>query len=140
MEPPMTAPTLRPSTPSLWLKLLPVFALVFGIITIISGGGVLFGPADLQAKAGDFVGFVVWFNFIAGWFYVVTAIGLWLGKAWAARLAAFIAISTALVALGFGIAVLRGTPYELRTVGALMLRFSVWAAIALVAKRAGQST
>lgn len=116
-------------------KAIAVVALIFGVLTIFSGGNVLFGPDSAQAWAGNYVDFVVWFNFVAGSFYILAAIGLWLGKRWALGLSALIAIATAVVAFGFAFAVLRGVPYEMRTVGALALRFAFWAVAAWVAIR-----
>ncbi|MBV1903786.1 MAG: hypothetical protein KUG58_09145 [Marinosulfonomonas sp.] len=114
------------ATSSLTQKTIAVIALVFGTLTLFSGGNVLFGPDAAQAWAGDYVGFVVWFNFGAGAIYVLAAIGLWLGKSWAIGLSALIAVGTAAVALGFAFVVLRGTLFEMRTVGALALRFGFW--------------
>jgi hypothetical protein len=61
-------------------------AAVFGVLTIVSGGRVLFG--DGAAAAGSYVPYIVWFNFVAGFAYVAAAIGLWLRRPWAAGLAA----------------------------------------------------
>lgn len=122
------------------LKLLSVIAFIFGALTLFSGGAVLFGPAQTGEMAGNYVGFVVWFNFLAGGAYIVAAIGLWMGQSWAGYLAALIAIATAAIALAFAFVVLRGSPFEMRTVGALILRFSIWAGIAWAALRCkGQS-
>lgn len=127
----------QPSKP---LKSLAILAFVFGALTLFSGGAVLFGPEKTGDLAGNTIGFVVWFNFLAGGFYIIAAFGLWMGKVWAGHLAAFIAGATAVLALGFAYAVLAGSPFEMRTVGALILRFSVWAGIAWVALRStGQS-
>ncbi len=119
-------------------QLFAMLALIFGAMTIVSGGSVLFGPA--KTWAGNYVGFVVWFNFLAGGAYVVAAIGLWMCTDWAVRLSAIIAIATALVALGFAIVVVLGSPFEMRTVGALALRFSFWTATTRIAKRAIEPT
>jgi len=127
----------RPHRSSLIQKILAVIALVFGLLTLFSGGNVLFGPDAAQQMAGNSVDFVVWFNFLAGAFYVLAAVGLWLGKAWAAGMSALIALATAVVALGFAYVVLRGTPFEMRTVGALAFRFVFWAGVAWSAYRAG---
>jgi len=128
-------------TVSFWgQRLLAIFAMVFGVLTLISGGSVLFGPAGARVWAGSYVGFVVWFNFFAGAVYVLAAIGLWQGTRWAPRLSALIAIATAVVAIGFATAILRGTAFEMRTVGALTLRFGFWAAVALIATRAMRPT
>jgi hypothetical protein len=114
--------------------------MIFGVMTVLSGGGVLFGPAETREAAGNYVGFVVWFNFLAGGAYVAAAIGLWLRKNWAAHLSTLIAAATAAVASGFAFLVLRGEAFEMRTVGALAFRFVFWAAVALLAHRATRKT
>ena len=110
-------------------------ALIFGLMTIASGGKVLFGSDAARAAAGNYLPFVVWFNFIAGFAYVAAAAGLATGQAWAARLALFIALATALAFLVFGLLAMTGTPYEPRTVGAMTLRTALWAGIAWFACR-----
>ncbi|HQZ04620.1 MAG: hypothetical protein KBF63_00960 [Rhodoferax sp.] len=117
------------------IKVLAAIALVFGALTLVSGGRALFGDAAARAAVGNVVGFVLWFNFLAGFAYLAAAIGLWLGRRWAVALAALLAIATALVAAGFGMHVLNGGAYEMRTVGALALRFGFWAVVSLVAWR-----
>ena len=119
-----------------WTKVVAVLALIFGVMTLFSGGNVLFGPEQAQEAAGNFMPFVVWFNFLAGFAYVIAAIGIWLNRGWAIGLSAFIVIATGLAALGFGFQVARGAPYEIRTVGALALRIGIWVAITLALLRA----
>ena len=46
-----------------------------------------------------------------------------------------IAAATALAFLAFGLLAVTGTPYEMRTVGAMTLRTTLWAAIAWFAWR-----
>ncbi|AML51176.1 hypothetical protein [Falsihalocynthiibacter arcticus] len=125
-----------PTSPFRGQKFIAVVAMLFGALTLFSAGNVLFGSMASQAWAGNYVGFVVWFNFLAGAAYILAAIGLWQGTLWAARLSGLIAIATAGVALGFAFVVLLGTPFEMRTIGALVLRFTFWAVIAVVATRA----
>jgi hypothetical protein len=117
------------------IKVLSALALVFGAVTLVSGGRALFGDAAARAAVGNAVGFVLWFNFLAGFAYLAAAIGLWRGRRWAISLAALLAIATALVAAGFGAHVLGGGAYEMRTVGALALRFGFWAVVSLLAWR-----
>jgi len=110
-------------------------ALVFGLATIVSGGQVLFGGEAAREAAGHYLPFVVWFNFLAGFAYVAAAVGLATGQAWAAHLALVIAVATGLVFFYFGLFVLTGAPFEMRTVGAMTLRTSLWAGIAWFARR-----
>lgn len=110
-------------------------AVLFGLLTIFSGGRALFGGAEARAAAGAYVPFVLWFNFLAGFAYVAAGAGLWWGRRWAAPLALAIAGATLLVFAAFGIHIWRGGAYEARTVGAMTLRSLVWIAIAVLAAR-----
>ena len=107
-------------------------AIALGLLTIVSGGGVLFGLAEM----GDVVPFVLWFNFLAGFAYVAAGIGLWRGADWSRWLSVGIAVVTSLAFLAFLVHVLQGNPYELRTVGAMILRLATWSAIAAIAHHA----
>ncbi|MDH5756279.1 MAG: hypothetical protein OEZ55_06395 [Nitrospinota bacterium] len=112
----------------LWVKVVSVLAIVFGGITLISGGSVLFVESARQG-AGAYVPFVVWFNFIAGLGYIVAGAGIWGLKKWSGPLSIFLAASTLLVFFALGIHIAGGGGYEMRTVAAMTLRFFVWAAI-----------
>jgi uncharacterized membrane protein (DUF2068 family) len=109
-------------------------AVVFGAATIRAGGSVLFG--DSAQAAGNVVGFVLWFNFLAGFAYVVAGAGLWMRRRWSAHLALAIAAATVLVFGAFGIHVAAGGAFEARTAWAMTLRSVVWILIALFALRA----
>ncbi|MCZ4306718.1 hypothetical protein O4G98_18455 [Zoogloeaceae bacterium G21618-S1] len=122
------------------LAVLAALAIAFGALTVFSGGRVLFGGAEARAAAGQVVGFVLWFNFLAGFAYAAVGLGLWRRRRWAVRGAALLALLTAIIAALFGLHVLDGGAYELRTVGALTLRLSFWSAVAVITRRAAQST
>ncbi len=117
------------------LRACAAFALVFGAMTIVSGAQGLFGSQAQRAALGAYVGFVLWFNFLAGFAYVVAASGLWRDTAWAARLSVGIAAVTTLVFMAFGLHVALGGAYEIRTVAAMTLRVLVWVGIAWLAMR-----
>lgn len=103
----------------------------FGALTILSGGRTLLGTVDM----GAVVPFVLWFNTFAGIAYVISGIGLWQGRPWAPSLAFAIFLATLLVFAAFGLHVLRGGAFEMRTVFAMALRTAVWGGIALAARR-----
>lgn len=112
-----------------------VIAVGFGLLTIKEGGAVLFFDGPARAAAGNYVPFVLWFNFLAGFAYVIAGIGLWVRRRWAVALAVVIAAATALTFVAFGAYVYFGGAWEQRTLMAMSLRTLVWAAIAMVAWR-----
>jgi len=112
---------------------LSLVAVGFGLLTIKEGGMTLRGDAAAVAAAGNYVPFVLWFNFVAGFAYVVAGTGLWMQQRWAVWLAVAIAAATALTFAAFGAHVYSGGAYEQRTVIAMSLRTLVWVAIAAIA-------
>ncbi|WIY24772.1 hypothetical protein [Parasedimentitalea psychrophila] len=119
-----------------WLRPIAVAATAFGALTLFSGGSVLFGPMSAQTAAGSYVPFVVWFNFIAGFAYIAAGLGIWTGAAWARALATLIVGATVVIFLGLGLHIAMGGAFEMRTVGALIFRAGVWAAIVAALGRA----
>lgn len=112
-----------------------VVAILFGLLTIMSGGRVLFGDAAARSAAGAVVPFVLWFNFVAGFAYVAAGLGLMTRRRWAVRLSIVIATATLIVFAALGAHVWAGGAYEPRTIGAMSLRSIVWIGIAIFASR-----
>src|SRR4030067_556239 len=104
-------------------------AVGFGLLTIKEGGTILFGGEAARTASGNYVPFVLWFNFVSGFAYVVAGAGLWLQQRWAVWLAIAIAASIALTLAAFGVHIYSGGAYEQRTVIAMGLRTLVWAAL-----------
>ena len=119
-------------TRSLYLRILAVIGILFGLATLRAGGGVLFGDDATRIAAGDYVVFVVWFNFLAGFAYIIAGAGLLFHRAWAVQLARLIALATLAVFVAFGVHVASGGAFEMRTVAAMTLRSTVWLAIATI--------
>ena len=123
----------EPSTSSKAITwLIALVAVLFGVLTIKSGGQVLFGSESFQVAAGNFVPFVLWFNFMAGFAYLIAGIGIALHKQWAVWLSLLIAISTLLVFAAFGLHIFVDGAYEIRTVVAMTLRSTVWTVISVL--------
>lgn len=122
------------------LKWLAIAAIAFGILTVFSGGRALFGGMAARAELGNVVPFVLWFNFLAGFVYVLAGVALLRSKRWAAPMAWFLAVSTVLVFLVFAVHIVAGGAFEARTVGALSLRSLFWIAVALLALRVMKAT
>jgi hypothetical protein len=110
---------------SRWVTIMALFAILFGLLTIVSGGRTLFN-AQARQLAGNYVGFVLWFNFLAGFAYVIAGIGLWTLQRWSVWLTYAIAAATLIVFAAFGIQIWSGSSFEVRTVGAMGLRAIVW--------------
>lgn len=106
-------------------------AIAFGLLTVVSGGSALFGNIDM----GAVVPFVLWFNFLAGFAYVVAGALLWRGNTLAFPAARLIFAATFVVLLAFAGHVVTGGGFEMRTVGAMALRTVFWAAMVWVAAR-----
>lgn len=113
------------------LTIAAVVAVVFGVMTVVSGGRALFGGVDM----GAVVPFVLWFNFIAGFAYVATGVGLLQRRRWSAWLSVAILTGTFLVLLAFGWHVIGKGAYETRTLVAMIARTVIWAGISGLAYR-----
>ena len=114
-----------------------VIAIVFGMLTLKSGGMVLFTDGAAHQAAGNYV---PWFNFMAGFAYIVAGVGLWQQQLWAGKLAALIAVATVAVFVAFGIHILNEGAYEVRTAVAMSVRSGLWVTIALLAFILGVGT
>ena len=110
-------------------------AIMFGFLTIKSGGSVLFIDGAARENAGNYVPFVLWFNFFAGFAYLLAGIGLFMQKQQAVWISIFIALTSAIVFLLLGLHIFDGGLYETRTIAAMTLRTGVWAFIAIFAYR-----
>lgn len=95
----------------------------------------LFIDGSDRAAAGDYIPFIVWFNFLSGFAYIAAGIGLIMRKVWAARLAILILLSVLIAFSILGIMILQGTAFETRTVAAMTLRSTLWTVISFVAYR-----
>ena len=120
-----------PTRRSRALTIAAAVAAIFGLLTVVSGGRALFGGVDM----GAVVPFVLWFNFVAGFAYVLAGIGLWRGMNWAPMLSLAIAAATAAVFAAFLWHAGSGGAWEARTMGAMILRTGVWTVIAALALR-----
>ena len=115
------------------IRAISLVAIGFGLLTIKEGGMTLSGNEAAVSAAGNYVPFVLWFNFAAGFAYVIAGAGLWMQQRWALWLAVAIAAATALVFAAFGAYVITGGLYEKRTVIAMSMRTLVWLTIAAIA-------
>lgn len=114
-------------------------AILFGIATVKEGGSVLFGDGEARAAAGNYVPFILWFNFLAGFFYVVTGVGILRSRSWARQVARAVAGATLIFFVLLAIHIATERPYEMRTVFAMAIRSGVWCGIAFFLNSKRQS-
>ncbi|MCR8723025.1 hypothetical protein [Frigidibacter sp. ROC022] len=110
-------------------------AIAFGALTLFSGGMALFGGAEVQAAVGNAVPWVLWFNFLSGAVYIAAGIGIWTGAIWGTVLARLLAVSLLALFAAFLWRVYSGGAYEMRTVGAMVLRSGFWLGMAVALGR-----
>lgn len=120
-----------------WQKTVAVVAVLFGALTLFKSGAILFDMGGARQAAGNYVPFVVQFNFIAGLFYILAGAGIWLGRGWGRGLSILIAAATVLAATAFAVHLSQGGAFEMRTGAALALRAGFWALVAIFLRRAG---
>ena len=116
------------------LAMVSFFAISFGVMTIKSGGFALFGGIEGMQFAGNYISFVLWFNFVAGFFYIFSGVGLFLRKEWSKVIVKYLALLNPLVFIVFGLYVATGVDFEIRTVGAMLIRSLFWIGIFLYVK------
>ena len=117
-----------------------VAAIVFGGMTILTGSRALFGSLETRAAFGNTVPLVLRFNFFAGFVYIVAGVGLLLCRRWAVYTSLFVAVSTILVFVAFGVHVIGGGAFERRTIVALTVRSLFWVAVTILSIRAMKRT
>lgn len=115
-------------------KFLPAFILAaFGGLTIFMSGSVIFDLFGIRAKEGNFVPFIVWTNFFAGWAYWVAAYGFVKEKKWTFGILISFLVILIGAFIGLKMHIEAGGIYEERTVKAMMFRMGVTATMAIVA-------
>jgi hypothetical protein len=106
--------------------LVPAFVLIFGLMTLKEGGAVLFIEGSERQAAGQFVDWVLWFNFVTGFALLALGFGLFKKKSWVRPLAKTVMLLSLLVLTVFLIFIALGGAYELRTLIAMPFRVMIW--------------
>lgn len=114
-------------------------AVLFGIATLVSGADALFVSHKIADPAANIVPFVLYFNFAAGFAYIVAGAGLLRQRPWAPALSAAIAAATTLVFAGLVAWIFAGNAYAMRTVAAMSLRTAFWLSVSAISIRGSRS-
>lgn len=125
--------TAKKPSPGIWIVSL--VAIAFGLLTLKEGGLTLFGPSQYAEAAGQYVPFVLWFNFIAGFFYILAGVYIFCQHRVGAVLSMLIALLTVGVFAAFAVHIALDGSYEQRTLIAMSVRSLVWIIIAVFVYR-----
>ncbi len=107
-----------------------VLFLVFGIMTVVSGGRSLFTEEGITTR-GNIVPLVLWFNFIAGFFYLLAGVSTFKMKTCVKKLSVVLASLSSIVLLYLAVHIYQGGLYETKTVVAMSFRTFFWIAFAV---------
>lgn len=118
------------------VKWMAIAAIAFGAMTVLSGGRALFGSLEARESLGNAVPFVLWFNFLAGFIYILAGVGFLLHRRWAVSVSLFLAVSTILIFAALGMHIMGGGAFEMRTVIAMTIRSLFWIVVTVVSIRA----
>lgn len=107
--------------------------LCFGLVTLFLSTSIIFDLFDIRAKEGNYVLFIVWANFVASLFYLISVYGLLTTKKWTYQAlgSSAIVLIIAFIALLFYIQ--SGGIYEEKTIYAMIFRTALTVAFTLFA-------
>lgn len=110
-----------------------IVLIAFALVTVFMSSSVIFDWFGIREKEGDYVPFIVWTNFIAGFIYLISAYGFLKAKKWTfwVLIGTAIFLVTALIILGLYIDA--GGVFELKTVGAMGFRITLTFVFSLIA-------
>ncbi|MDP2688135.1 MAG: hypothetical protein Q8O62_12990 [Aequorivita sp.] len=99
--------------------------IAFASVTVFMSSSVIFDWFGIREKEGDYVPFIVWTNFIAGFLYLISAYGLLKAQKWTfwVLTGATLLLIIALIVLALYINY--GGVFELKNVGAMGFRIAI---------------
>lgn len=107
--------------------------IAFAGTTLFMSSSVLFDWFGIRAKQGDYVPFIVWTNFTAGFLYLIAAWGLLKSKKWAFWLLSATAVLLFIALMGLLRHIDSGGLFEMKTVGAMGFRTVLTIIFAVIA-------
>lgn len=110
--------------------LIGIVIIIFGALTVTSGGKSLFIESGIESR-GNVVPLVLWFNFIAGFFYLIVGISIIKLKPSVKKLSIVLAILNVFVFLYLVKHIIQGGLYENKTLVAMSFRTAFWVFFAI---------
>lgn len=96
--------------------------IAFAGSTLFMSSSVIFDWFGIREKEGDYVPFIVWTNFIAGFLYLIVAYGFLTTKRWTFWILAGTILLLMLALIFLLLYINRGGVYEMKTLGAMGFR------------------
>lgn len=107
---------------------------LFGLVTLVASGAILFNLGGAPEAAGRYVPVVVWMNFFAAFLYLAATYGFLARKTWTPAVLAIALVLLGVAAIGFFVHVRAGGDHEQRSMGALVFRIFVTAMLYAAAR------
>lgn len=99
-----------------------VVLIAFASLTIFMSSSVLFDWFGIREKQGDYVPFIVWTNFIAGFLYLVSAYGFLKAKEWSFKILLNLTILFVIALIALALYINYDGAFEIKTVKAMLFR------------------
>lgn len=96
--------------------------IIFGLMTVIIGGSVIFDLFGMRAKEGNFVPIVLHINFICGFLYLLSAYAITTKKNWTLKPLAMALVLLILAWIGLWHHIEENGLYEQKTIYAMAFR------------------
>jgi uncharacterized membrane protein HdeD (DUF308 family) len=95
---------------------------LFGLLTLFAGGSVILNLFGMREKEGNYILFVVWSNFICGFFYLFASYGFFKlkkGTTPLMKISIWILVAAFIVLIAW---IINDKPFENKTIVALTFR------------------
>ncbi|PRX43821.1 hypothetical protein [Salegentibacter salegens] len=110
-----------------------ILILAFALVTLFMSSSVLFNWFGIRAKQGDFVPFIVWTNFVAGFIYLIAALGFLQSKKWTLWILTTVALLLFIALMILLLHIDRGGSFEFETIRAMVFRIVLTITFSLLA-------
>ena len=110
-----------------------IVLIAFALATLFMSSSVIFDWFGIRAKEGNYVPFIVWANFIAGFLYLISAYGFLKSKRWTFWILIRTTIILIMAFIGLLVHIGYGGIYETKTVGAMGFRIAITIAFTAMA-------
>ena len=109
-----------------------ILLIAFAAVTVFMSSSVIFDWFGIREKDGDYVPFVVWTNFIAGFLYLISAYGLLKARKWAFWILIGTILFLVIALIVLALYINYGGVFELKNVGAMGFRIALTIAFTVI--------